>query len=238
MPTYEPYSRDKCPHCRTVVRFEEANLAQHKKPAGYIVQRFSAEDGDTMDLRVSACTHCFHLVIGITKHPKSEHVLWPITSARPPAPPEVPENIAQDFNEAALVLQFSPKASAALSRRCLQSVLTDENAGNSQKWRLSDQIDEVLVDLPTHIGENLDYVREIGNFAAHEQKSENSGLILDVSEGEAEWNLRILESLFDFYYVRPEIERQKREEFNKKLEEVGRDPLLQSPGDDDGKKNS
>ena len=34
-------------------------------------------------------------------------------------------DIAEDYNQAAIVLPYSPKASAALSRRCLQTILTE-----------------------------------------------------------------------------------------------------------------
>jgi len=152
-------------------------------------------------------------------------VIWPLSSGRPPAPPEVPERIARDYDDAALVLPFSAKASAALSRRCLQVLLWE--AANTHSQNLSQQIDEVLPSLPAYIAENLDAVRQIGNFAAHEQKSQATGAILDVEPGEAEWNLDVLEALFDFYYVRPEIERKKREELNKKLTEAGKPPLKQ-----------
>lgn len=150
-------------------------------------------------------------------------IIWPIPSSKPPAPQEVPENIANDYNEASIVLQFSPKASAALSRRCLPSTLRD--AGHTTKKDLNDPINEVLPKLPGYIAESLDAIRNIGNFAAHEQKSTTSGVILDVEPGEAEWNLDVLDALFDFYYVRPEIERKKREALDKKLLEAGKQAM-------------
>ena len=52
---------------------------------------------------------------------------------------------------------------------------------------------------------------------------------MDVEVGEAEWNLEVLESLFDFYYVRPKLEREKREDLNLKLEEAGKPPLKEPP---------
>ena len=41
-------------------------------------------------------------------------------------PADVPDPYRQDFIEAAEVLGFSEKASAALSRRCLQAILRDK----------------------------------------------------------------------------------------------------------------
>ena len=51
---------------------------------------------------------------------------------------------------------------------------------------------------------------------------ELTGEIIEVEPGEAEWNLNILERLFDFYFVQPEISRKKRENLNKKLKDAGK----------------
>jgi hypothetical protein len=138
-------------------------------------------------------------------------------------PSEVPKNMSADYEEAALVFPFSAKASAALSRRCLQTVLRE--AGKSTKRDLSDQIDEVLPKLPAHLQKSLDAVRAIGNFGVHPIKTKSTGEIVDVEPGEAEWNLDTLEALFDFYYVQPAILDKKRTDLNEKLKEVGKPSL-------------
>ena len=65
----------------------------------------------------------------------------------------------------------------------------------------------------------------IGNFAAHPLKSTTTGSIVDVEPGEAEWNLDVLESLFDFYFVQPAISAKRKAELNKKLKEAGKPKL-------------
>jgi len=229
MTKYQPYERGKCLHCQTVVRFIEPE----SKP--FWMKAFGSDEH--LKITTCQCPNCGRIISTIEKlEPtpnmglvsRGEYVVWPMSSGRDQAPPEVPSQIAQDFNEAAVVLPVSPKASAALSRRCLQSVLKD--AGKTKSKDLAKQIDEVLESLPLYIAENLDAVRNIGNFAAHEQKSKSSGSILDVEPGEGEWNLDVLESLFDFYYVRPEVERKKREYLDQKLEEAGK-PSLKKPSE-------
>jgi hypothetical protein len=123
------------------------------------------------------------------------------------------------------VLGDSPKASAALSRRCLQNVLRE--AAKVKPSDLSTEIQEVLNSraLRSDIGEGLDAVRVIGNFAAHPIKSKQTGEIMQVEMGEAEWNLDVLESLFDFYFVQPAILKEKKDALNKKLTEAGKSPL-------------
>jgi hypothetical protein len=97
-------------------------------------------------------------------------LIWPRSSPRPPAPPEVPAQYAEDYNEAALVLADSPKASAALSRRCMQNILRDEEGVNP--GNLSAEIQEAINNgnLASHVEVQLDAVREIGNLAAHPTK--------------------------------------------------------------------
>lgn len=66
---------------------------------------------------------------------------------------------------------------------------------------LSKEIQQLLDSkkLPSYLAEEIDAVRNIGNFAAHPVKDKSTGEIAEVKEGEADWNLNVLEGLFDFY---------------------------------------
>ena len=64
-----------------------------------------------------------------------------------------------------------------------------------------------------------------GNFAAHPVKNSRSGEIVVVEPGEAEWNLDVLDLLFDFYYVGPARADAKREALNTKLIAAGKRPM-------------
>jgi hypothetical protein len=153
---------------------------------------------------------------------------YPKQGAVLPAPVEVPASIARDFNEASAVLEISPQASAALSRRCLQHILADKEVSTSDN--LSTAINAALMSgLPSYLAENLDAIRNIGNFAAHPQKASRSGEIVPVEQEEASWNLEVLELLFDFYYVQPSLAAARREALNKKLAEIGKSPMKTPP---------
>lgn len=156
---------------------------------------------------------------------KKRTLVRPKGTNRPPAPPEVPSAFAEDYTEACLVLPDSPKASAALSRRCLQHLLREE--AKVKPSNLADEIQQVIDSgtLPSHLVEVIDAVRNVGNFAAHPIKSEKSGEILPVEPAEAEWNLDVLEALFDFYFVRPAITKKKRVALDEKLKESGQKPM-------------
>jgi hypothetical protein len=145
------------------------------------------------------------------------HVVYPKGgTSRNPVPSVVPKPLQEDYNEACLVLADSPKASAALSRRCLQTILRDHARVKPQN--LNKEIDEVVASntLPTHLSNDLHAIRAVGNFAAHPTKDTSTGEIVAVEPGEAEWLLDLLEGLFDFYFVAPAETQRRRDELNAK----------------------
>jgi hypothetical protein len=148
--------------------------------------------------------------------------LYPTSVTRKVAP-EIPDPFRADFLEACAVLKDSPKASAAISRRCLQMILRD--VAKVKHADLSREIDEALPTLPSMLAESVDAIRNLGNFAAHPIKSSNTGEIIPVEPGEAEWLLDVLEGLFDFYFVQPAILKKKRDELNKKLADAKKPPM-------------
>lgn len=211
----------KCPHCNTAIHF-----------TGLISRLYSTHEKRWTTI-FNICPECEDLILylqsesveiaGQYKPNDDETLVYPKVRNRP-LPPEVPEKYANDFQEACAVLPYSPKASAALSRRCLQHLLRDE-AGASSNY-LSKQIDEVLGQgLPSWLADSIDGIRNIGNFAAHPNKSESTGEIIEVEAGEAEWVLDTLELLFDHYIIKPKKVQQQRAGLNAKLEDGGSRPM-------------
>jgi hypothetical protein len=76
--------------------------------------------------------------------------------------------------------------------------------------------------VPSYLSDDIDAVRNIGNFAAHPIKSTRFGEIVPVEPGEAEWNLDVLAGLFDFFFVQPEKKKRRRDALNKKLKDAGK----------------
>jgi uncharacterized protein DUF4145 len=154
-----------------------------------------------------------------------QRTILPIDGPSRPIPTTVPAVIAQEYREACAILEPSPRASAAMSRRCLQSLLT--LTGRATNHDLSKAIDELVerAELPAILSKELDAVREIGNFGAHPRKSLATGEVLDVEPGEAEWNITVLEHLFDFYYRELPERQARRDALNDKLRATGHRPL-------------
>jgi hypothetical protein len=149
----------------------------------------------------------------------------PTQQGRPELPSSVPEDYRKEYREAGLVLDVSPKSSEALSRRCLQRLLR-EHLGIKKK-DLAQEIDELLNNggLPAYLAETVDAIRNVGNFAAHPLKYTNTGEIVEVEPGEAEWTLDVLEMLFDFYFVQPDTAQSRKAALNQKLQQLGKPPM-------------
>jgi len=76
---------------------------------------------------------------------------------------EVTKIFAEDYIEACLVISDSPKASAALSKRCLQNILRE--VAKVKPGNLYNEIQQVIDsgNLPSYIVDAIDAVRNIGN---------------------------------------------------------------------------
>lgn len=204
----------KCRHC--LVEFHD------------VWTKFSLGDDAEGEFHVhkTMCPACEHFLIAYSRAPYGNKLfLYPRAISREPVSPFVPAAFAGDYIEACNVLDMSPKASAALSRRIMQHVLREK--GGAKAPNLDKEIQQVLDGhmVPSHIADSLDAVRTVGNFAAHPIKSTSSGEVVDVEPGEAEWNLDTVEALFDFYFVQPAKTAAKRDALNKKLADAKKPPL-------------
>jgi hypothetical protein len=222
----------KCPHC--LVSFHLRNFSPTRigsDPDGYW---WVAEE---------TCPDCKKLTVWLVVSSGTEPgaayqrpygqqravMVRPKGTNHPPVSIEVPPDFAEDYLEACLVIADSPKASAALSRRCLQHILR-EKAGVKHPNDLAEAIQEVIDDpaVPSDVSATLDMVRNIGNFSVHPNKSLNTGEIVNVEPMEAEWCLDTIEILFDFYFVRPADIEKRRQAVNEKLAETGK-PQMPTP---------
>lgn len=216
----------KCSHCQVEIH---ANFRSEQIGEGW----FGQEDGKATywQTKHMVCPACGKALLTVEQRTNMRVLgTWPIYprfATRPPAQVEVPAEIAEDFNEASAVLSISPKASAALSRRCLQGVLRHQ--GYTQK-DLAPAIQAALDSgtLPAAHAENLDAIRNIGNFAAHPMKDKQTDSIVPVEPHEAEWNLEVLEGLFDHYYVQPAKAAARRAALDAKLAAAGK-PAMKAP---------
>ncbi|WP_326971886.1 DUF4145 domain-containing protein [Citrobacter freundii] len=118
-------------------------------------------------------------------------------------PDYVPSPILADYKEAVLIKDLSPKASATLSRRCLQGMI--RNVWNVKPARLVDEIKAIEGQIESGMWKAIDAIRNIGNIGAHMENDIN--VIVDVDPDEAEMLIGLLELLIQEWY----IERHERQ---------------------------
>ena len=112
-------------------------------------------------------------------------------------PEYIPQPIILDYEEACLIRDLSPKASATLSRRCLQGIIRD--FWSVKKRRLVDEINEIKEQIDPITWQAIDAVRSIGNIGAHMEEDIN--LIIDVEPNEAQLLIGLIEILIKDWYI-------------------------------------
>ncbi|WP_284332020.1 DUF4145 domain-containing protein [Dyella flagellata] len=112
-------------------------------------------------------------------------------------PDYVPEAIREDYREACLIKDLSPKASATLSRRCLQGILRD--FWKVKPGRLVDEITQIKDKVDSITWDAIEAVRKLGNIGAHMEKDIN--FIVDVDPNEATLLIGLVETLLKEWYV-------------------------------------
>ena len=120
----------------------------------------TAHGRPVLNLHVSRCYACGKFSVWV-------HSRLVDPAARPAVQPnaDLPDDIATDFNEAASIVNASPRAAAALLRLCVQK-LCIHLGGRGNK--IDDDIAVLVANgLLPRVQQSLDIVRVIGNEAVH-----------------------------------------------------------------------
>ncbi len=212
----------KCPYCN-----QPTTITNPNKFDSWEKIQIEASDKGEIGISVNAITcpntECkkLYLEVTLTNSERSERTQWQIKPTKviqkwkllPEShakvlPNYIPPAIQEDYYEACRIRDISPKASATLSRRCLQGMIRD--FWNIKKPKLKEEIDalEGLVDSLTW--EAIDSVRQVGNIGAHMEKDIN--LIIEVDPQEAQLLIELIEQLIEDWYVE---KFQKEQRLNK-----------------------
>lgn len=120
-------------------------------------------------------------------------------------PSFVPKPILDNYTEACLIENLSPKASATLSRRCLQGMIRD--FWKVKGRNLKQEIDLIKDKVDPLTWKAIEAVKNIGNIGAHMEKDIN--LIIDVEPDEASQLIYLIETLIKDWYINRD-ERQRK----------------------------
>jgi hypothetical protein len=211
----------KCPYCGHAQVLNERRMRQEWRPKHVSGWKRAADNQyPTIFIEAIVCANndCQELTLNAAlaimeyRNQTSEisglqqtWALLPPSSAKP-QPDYIPQPIRDDYYEACAIRDLSPKASATITRRCLQGMIRDF-CGISKK-RLIDEINELRSrvrsrDAPPGVQSDtvdaIDDVRQIGNIGAHMEADIN--VIVDVDPDEAQTLIELVETLFLEWYV-------------------------------------
>jgi hypothetical protein len=159
------------------------------------------------------------------------------------APPNIDlslvgESMREDYLQAYVILEDAPSMSAVLSRRILSDLLKKYDGANH--FGTAARIDKFANNPhhPSRLRENLHYLREIADFGAHTQIDKTKAdaaedaevcwedIVINASKEEAEWTLKVVADLIDYFVIAPAKDKLLREQFDKKIEAAGRKKIL------------
>ena len=148
---YAPPPRPTKPADPNMLRFEE-----YKQTPGQML----VISGQAKDAVVSQCPVCLRRLVWV-----NGRIVWPQVGGAQPANPDMPDDVRDDYQEAASIVYQSPRGAAALLRLAIQKLC--KHLGEPGENINADVGALVAKGLDTHIQEALDAVRVIGNESVH-----------------------------------------------------------------------
>ena len=210
-----------CPHCE-----RDVTIVERMQSINYHHLTINNAEGEFIlvsEFVVCPNSQCSHFSLWVTLCERVEVNTGGMRQARPGKqvkrwdlipesrarnfPSYIPAVILDDYREACLIRDASPKASATLSRRCLQGMIRD--FWGVKAGRLIDEIDAIRDKVDSITWEAIDAIRKLGNIGAHMEKDIN--LIVDVDQKETELLIGLIEQLMGEWYINRE-ERKNRME--------------------------
>ncbi len=141
-----------CPHCGVLARqYHFSNKPQINGNSAF---------SDQNPIRTSVCEHCQNFCIW-----HYDKLVYPNRGSAPPPNADMPDEVKQDYEEAASICGQSPRGAAALLRLAIQKLCI--NLGGKGE-NLNDDIAALVREgLPVRVQQALDIARVIGNNAVH-----------------------------------------------------------------------
>jgi hypothetical protein len=207
-----------CPFCSTdqtvtekgrQVSFADLTLENADGPRRLVVRFVVCPNPRCRQLSLSASLHGLE-VSGARAYTGRHLQSWSLV---PPSrarsfPVELPPPVLEDYREACLTLELSPKVAAALARRCLSSMLRDY--WRVQPGSLSDEFRQVKGTIDPLTWEAVEAVRKNGTIGA--RMEQEGAEIQDAGPGEAKLLIGLIETLIEDWYVGREVRRKRLEE--------------------------
>lgn len=199
-----------CLEC-TVFSKHDWFMTHVSESCGYFENTIGLKSGKFSELYSCRCQKCGHISFWY-----KGKLIWPLIFGIERPMEEMPEDIKELYNEAASIIELSPKGACALLRLALQK-LCNKLADVSETTDLNDTI-QILVDrgLPVKLQQAMDTVRIVGNDAVHPGE-----IVLDDNKELAYMMFGLMNLIVDKIIVEPmEIEELYNSLPEKKIEGI------------------
>ena len=186
-----------CPYCGRVQSYSSANMEKHYAPTnGYNRQKNEDYTIVIYHIKCSNAVCGKYIIVGsfFTTH-KQFDILPQYVHKN--YPNYIPKQIRDDYTEAADIIELSPKAAATLFRRCLQGMIHD--FWNIHEKNLNAEITKLQGKVSSSMWNAIDGLRKMGNIGAHMEGDVN--LVIDIDISEAKKLQKLIELLFDKWYI-------------------------------------
>lgn len=198
-----------CSYCSSSIPLTKDTYFEFGLSFNHFGFKTAATDlSDAINVNFVKCPKCKEVTIwinGTGEKTKGITTYFKPNSLAKQFPEYIPVAIRNDYEEACAIVNLSPKASATLSRRCLQNMIRDFWKISGKK-RLVDEIDALQEKVPASQWKILNSLRRIGNIGAHPEADVN--LIIDIEPSDAQKLISVIELLIKQWY----IERHEQEE--------------------------
>ncbi len=206
-----------CPHCLVFAMQSWAHIGAKHIWGDESIDRLSKfQENLDAEWRMSKCSHCGKFMIWF-----SDQVIFPDEISVSEPNEDLSEDVKNDYNEAAKILNKSPRGAAALLRLALQKLLK----------QLGEKGDNINNDIKSLIGKGLnptiqkglDFVRVTGNHAVHpgyidfEDDKQIAEKLFDVINFIAEKMITEQKEVEGLFETLPEIEKDRIEKRNNDL---------------------
>lgn len=143
-----------CSRCQVYAKQDWYHLVGASQPSGYGQQYINES------FTLSKCNNCGEPTIW-----HGDSMIYPLHATAEPPCPDLPNEILEDFQEARVIANLSPRGAAALLRLAIQKLCVHLGGAGSN---INADIAKVVANgLPPRVQEALDSVRVIGNEAVH-----------------------------------------------------------------------
>lgn len=191
----------KCPQCSSEIADDKSNVTYLGEDidGDWFIKQFVCPNPECKRLILflevgRAGIHCW----GLGQASKSI-LIYPKGFDTPQLPPEVPPAYSEQFYEACSVLRYSPRASAALSRICLQNLL--RQIAGVQPGKLKDELQQILESgkLSSTIIQDINALYSISSFLNSD--NQDCSIIHPADLAEANLYIKVLNQLFKYYFL-------------------------------------